>query len=103
MDVANELARVNEAIGLYDSSALFEQTGVTESASKTTVRGRMKGKPVRLEFEHHRSEPRDYAFEVWLYDDATGESLGRGNGGRSFSDAISIYQWNNAILDLDAL
>jgi hypothetical protein len=90
------IARVNKNLALYD--AAFVPDSGSATPNPTSVHGTIRGTPVRLEFSVG-NEHVDYDHRVWLYS-ASGEPIGRGNGGPSFEEAIDIYQWNGVVADL---
>ncbi len=98
MDVDTIVDKLNHQLALYGPHRL---EAVTSSGTerKGTIRGDLGGRRVRVEYSTgHR--PAAYSCEIWMYDDVTGETVGRGNGDRSMAEAIMIYQWGNALSDL---
>ncbi|MFB4348604.1 hypothetical protein [Microbacterium sp. CR_7] len=71
---------------------------VFETNEPGFVRGRadatFRGHPVRVDFTDSESHP-DYKYNVTVYDAASGELIATGNGGRDWSDALSIVHWQN--------
>ena len=100
MDKKEIAEKVNKGLSVFGNSQFVPKD--TESDHRTEVRGTLNGRSVRVEVSVD-DEPSECQWNVWLYDEETGVSLGRGNGGRSLEEAVSIYQWNNALSDLEAL
>lgn len=96
VNTSDLIARVNKNLALL--GAEFVPDSGSATPNPTTIHGTLNGSSVRLEFTVG-NEHADYDHAVWLYS-ASGEPLGRGNGGPSFEEAIDIYQWNGAVADL---
>ncbi|WP_414171355.1 hypothetical protein [Clavibacter tessellarius] len=97
MNTSELITRVNANLSLYGSK--FEPSEGASNADPANVSGVINGVPVRLEFSKRNEHP-EFDYSIWLYS-ATGEPLGRGNGGPNFELAIDTYQWTSALADLE--
>ncbi|AZH78173.1 hypothetical protein CSX12_06695 [Microbacterium sp. Y-01] len=86
-DEAARQAEVRGATGL-----------VFETNEPNFQRGRAKasfrGHPIRVDFTDNESHPA-YKYNVDVYDGASGDLIATGNGGRDWSEALSIVHWQN--------
>jgi hypothetical protein len=101
MDIKQIVETINRDIGVAGGEP-FEANGDSESFHRTVVHGSISGRDVRVQVDvDDNSGP--YRYSIWLYDEETGETLGRGNGDASLKEASEIYQWSGAIADLKKL
>lgn len=101
MDSQKIIDAVNHGLGIMNGG-LFTTIHSLENSHLTVLRGELDGRAVRIEVSVDDA-PGPYQFSIWLFDEETGDTLGRGNGGATLNDAASIYQWNNVLSDLRAL
>lgn len=97
MNTSDLIAHVNRELARHDADFVPDEgSAVVKSES---IHGTINGTPVRLEFTQGNESP-PYDHEVWLHS-ASGDTLGRGNGGDSFEEAIDMYHWNAAVTELN--
>lgn len=100
MDTQKTIDEVNHGLAAYDGGP-FTTNQTAENYHRTDLRGELERRAVRIEVSVEDA-PGQCQYSIQLFDEGTGESLGRGNGGPTLNDAASYYQWNGALLDLQS-
>ena len=85
-DVAGAIERSVAAAEL-PPTAVVSSSGTRSSVSLV---GHMHGRGIRVEVTDE-SGPEEERYQVWVYDSATGEALGIGEGGPTVSAAAHSY------------
>ncbi|RFA13727.1 hypothetical protein B7R21_07795 [Subtercola boreus] len=98
MNTSTLVSHINEALAAHGGGPLVT-TSTKDGDDRSTVLGKLGGHDVRVEFEVTSGKP-DPGHSVALFDERSGEQVGRGDSGATFVDAITKYSWNGALIDL---
>ncbi|RFA18143.1 hypothetical protein [Subtercola boreus] len=101
MNISSLTSNINEALASHGGGPLVT-VKANEGDEKSTVFGKLGGRDVRVEFTETAGSP-DRGHLVALFDEQSGEQLGRGDSGANFADAIDGYSWNGALTALSEL
>ena len=92
MSAKNLIEMTNKEAAIYGVE--FEQTSDSLEIFRTTqVSATVGGRSVKIDFTETDTNPAAYRFNATIFDAETGEQITTGNGGRDWTDALSMVNW----------